>query len=123
MSEARPMIAVYSNFGIVYISDICIARHVTAHVTPSRDGSSFQWVLLLLFGHSSLPACSRGSGHRRRADGNGNDAAASSTPWGPRCERLDTETAGQREARLEANAAEWHKATGLSDGQAAAVQA
>ena len=40
-----------------------------------------------------------------------------------RCERLDTETAGQREARLEANAAEWHKATGLSDGQAAAVQA
>ena len=45
-----------------YISDICIARHVTAHVTPSRDGSSFQRVLLLLFGRSSLPACSRGSG-------------------------------------------------------------
>ena len=39
------------------------------------------------------------------------------------CVRLDTETAGQREARLEVNAAEWHKATGLGDGRAASVQA
>ena len=45
-----------------YISDICITRHVTAHMTASRDGSSFQGVLLLLFSRSSLPACSRGSG-------------------------------------------------------------
>ena len=65
-------------------------------------------------------------GHRRKADGNGNDAAASSTLRGHvarRCRRIDTETAGQIEARLEANAAEWRKATGLSDGQAASVQA
>ena len=38
------------------------------------------------------------------------------------CPILDTETAGQREARIEANAAEWHKATGLGDRRAAAVQ-
>ena len=37
--------------------------------------------------------------------------------------RLDTETAGQRYAILEANAAEWRKATGVGDGRAAAVQA
>ena len=73
-----------------YISDICIARHVTAHVTLSLDGSSFQRVLLLLFGRSSLPACSRGSGAQERegTDGNGNDAAASSTTRGPRCETV-----------------------------------
>ena len=68
----------------------------------SRDGSSFQKVLLLLFGRSSLPVCSRGSGaqkEREGTDGNGNDAAASSTPRGPHCKTLrglDTETAGQR---------------------------
>ena len=50
-----------------YISDICIARHVTAHVTPSRDGSSFQGMLLLLFGRSSLPACSRGRGAQKES--------------------------------------------------------
>ena len=37
--------------------------------------------------------------------------------------QLDTKTAGQREARLEGNKAEWSKATGLSNGQAAAGQA
>ena len=37
-----------------YISDICIARHVTAHVTPSRDGSSSKGASAL-FGRSSLP--------------------------------------------------------------------
>ena len=61
-----------------YISDICIARHVTAHVTPPRDGSSFQRVLLLLLGCSSLLVCSRRSGaqkEREGTDGNGNDAA------------------------------------------------
>ena len=35
-----------------------------------------------------------------------------------RCARLDTKTAGQTEARLEANAAEWRKATGLGNGRA-----
>ena len=39
------------------------------------------------------------------------------------CARLDTETAGQREARLELNAAEWRKATGVGNERAAAVQA
>ena len=38
-----------------------------AHVTLSRDGSSFQGVLLLLFGRSSLPACSRGSGAQKES--------------------------------------------------------
>ena len=37
--------------------------------------------------------------------------------------RLDKETAGQIEARLEVNAAEWHKAIGLGDGRAASAQA
>ena len=40
-----------------------------------------------------------------------------------RCTRLDTETAGQIEARLEANMAEWHKAIGLGNGRAASAQA
>ena len=74
-----------------YIFNICIARHVTAHVTPSREGSSFQRVLLLLFGRSSLPACSRGSGaqkEREGTDGNGNNAAVSSMPKGPCCKTV-----------------------------------
>ena len=94
---------------------------------PSRDGSSFTLVLLLLFGHSSLLACSRGSGAQKEQMGmHGKNVAASSMPKGHAarwCLRLGTETMGQREARLEVNVAEWRKATGHGDGRAAAVQA
>ena len=94
---------------------------------PSRDSSSFTLVLLLLFGHSSLLACSlRSEAQKEQMGMHGNDVAASSMPRGHAarwCSRLGTETMGQREARLEANLAEWCKATGHGDRRAAAVQA
>ena len=118
------MIAVYSNFGDVYISDICIARHVTAHVTLSRDGSSFQGLLLLLFSRSSLPACARGSGAQKESRWEWQRSGCVQHAEGATLQDgVRDLTAGQREARLEVNAAGWRKATGLGDGRAASVHA
>ena len=87
-SEARPLIAVYSSLGD-------IARHVTAHVPLSRDGSAVQGVLLLLFGRSSLPACSRGRGAQKEMAMTRLRPARRGGHAARRCARLDTETAGQ----------------------------
>ena len=110
----------------IYIHNICIARHMTAHVLrhvmDCLSGGASAPVRPLIFANM-FPR--KRDVHRRRADGNGNDAAASSMPRGHaarRCVRLDTETVGLREARLEVNVAELCKATGLGDGRAAAVQ-
>ena len=92
---------------------------------PLCEGASFRGCFCSCSAAELCRHAPTEEGQRRRADGNGNDTAASSTPRGHAvrwCVRLDTETAGQREARLETNAAEWCKATGLCDGRAAAVQ-
>ena len=95
---------------------------MTAHVTPSHDGLSSAPVQPLIFA-GMLP---------RKRGTEGEQLGMATTQLCParreghaarRWARLDRETAGQREARLEVNATEWCKATGLGDGQAVAVQA
>ena len=55
---------------------------MTAHVTPSRDGSSFRGCFCSCSAAHLCRHAPADQGHRRRADGNGNDAAASSTQMG-----------------------------------------
>ena len=81
------------------VSNICIAQNVTAHVTPSRDGSFFKGCFCFCSATHLCRHASAERGHRRRADGNGNDMTGSSMPRGHTARwraRLDTETAGQR---------------------------
>ena len=121
------MIAVYSSFGDIYV---CIAQHVTAHVTPCVTDSicSFSEGAALLALRADRLVFAGGGFARpfRRADqlmfvpfvfagmlprkrgtegahGDGNEEGATSTHRGHagrRSKRLDMETEGQREARL-----------------------
>ena len=87
---------------------------MTVHVTPSHDGSSYGGasasVRPLIFANM-LP---------RKRDTEGEQMGMATTRLGWERAMLQDGvrdlTMGQRKARLEVNAAEWRKATGLGDG-------
>ena len=71
-----------------YIRHMYRTQHVTVHVTPSHDGSSLRGCFCSCSAAHLCQHAPAEGGHRRKADGNGNDAAASSTLRGPRCKTV-----------------------------------